>query len=426
MVSIGPVRWRLSPLGALFVWQWRFRMTDNGKVLLISVLIATSIGAGSLATLAYHLLCGLCALTIVAYAAGRRMRPRLRVENLLPRKAVAGMEVAGAIRLTNASTRPAHDVCAGVFGLPAGLQRVSEEAVLGALAPGESETFPVILRPLRRGLYPLPRACAYSTFPFHLMRTEGGIPKWTGPEQDGALLVYPHFHPVAAIDVPTNARYQPGGIMLSSSVGESMEYIGNREYHPGDSPRQLDHRSWARLARPVVKEYQEEYYCRVGLVLDTFVPGRRLPPPEGFPEVEAAISLAASAADALARGEYIIDLFAAGPEINVYRAGRHTAHFEHVLEILASLDVCRDDPFGKVAPALAEELGSISSVICVLLDWDDSRRQLVRAAREAGCATKILLVRDSPPSTPLFAEGPTESVRQISPRAIRGGGIETL
>ena len=97
-----------------------------------------------------------------------------------------------------------------------------------------------------------------------------------------------------------------------------------------------------------------------------------------------------------------------------------------MLEILASLDVCRDDPFGKVAPALAEELGSISSVICVLLDWDDSRRQLVRAAREAGCATKILLVRDSPPSTPLFAEGPTESVRQISPRAIRGGGIETL
>ncbi len=73
------------------------------------------------------------------------------------------------------------------------------------------------------------------------------------------------------------------------------------------------------------------------------------------------MSLAASVTGALSHGEYIIDIFAAGPELYVFRAGRHTAHFDNVLQILACVDACRNNPFDTISPAVSEELGNISA-----------------------------------------------------------------
>jgi uncharacterized protein (DUF58 family) len=284
--------------------------------------------------------------------------------------------------------------------------------------PGEHRSASIQLRPYRRGLYTLPPPRAYSTFPFNLTR-DG-----RSQAEASTVLVLPHFHPLAGLDVPIGTRYQPGGIALTSNVGESPEYIGNREYVPGDAARRIDHRSWARLAKPVVREYQEEYYCRVALVLDTFVPRRRRSGRRGFAALEAAISLSASVADALSRGEYLIDLFAAGPELYVFRAGRHTAHFENILEIVACVEACHHNPFETIAPALADELTNISTVIGVLLDWDASRRVLARTAVEMGCSVKLLVVCDGETSEPIdFDEG---QVIRLSVDQIEQGGIEVL
>ena len=179
------------------------------------------------------------------------------------------------------------------------------------------------------------------------------------------------------------------------------------------------------MARPVVREYQEEYYCRIALVLDTFIAPRRRRPATGFPELEAAISLAASVGDALSRGEYIIDLFAAGPELHVFRAGRHTAHLSQVLEILAGVGPCRQTPFARLTPALVNELTQISSVVCIFLDWDEEQQLLVRSACEAGCSVKVLVVRDKPPSKPFVAEGPVD-LKLLTPEHVFSGKLESL
>jgi uncharacterized protein (DUF58 family) len=240
--------------------------------------------------------------------------------------------------------------------------------------------------------------------------------------------VLPSFHPILEIDLPHGRRYQPGGIALTSQVGESPEYIGNREYRPGDPQKRIDFRAWARLAEPVVREYHEEFYCRIALVLDTHVDRLRRRPLTGFPELEAAVSLAATVADALARGEYIIDVFAAGPELYVFRAGRHTAHFENIMEILACVEECRSDPFEVIAPALADELGSLSTLVCVFLDWDRARESLVRAAIEAGCEAKVFVVRDGPTTMPIkHAEDLVHgAATQLTPEVVRQGGLERL
>lgn len=438
-------------------YLWTYRFTTGGKWVVAGLMFSAALGSASVEIPIYQIFCALFALLCVDRIAGYMVRPKLEVRGSFPTQATAGQTVAGQYTLVNRGKRTAYDLGLRFFSLPRSFQSADAETTLGQLPPGQTLAAAVRLRPNRRGLYTLPKPFAYSTFPFNLWRD--GRSQAEAPK----VLVFPHFHPIASLDVPVGTRYQPGGIALTSNVGESPEYIGNREYVPGDAARRIDYRSWARLARPVVREYQEEYYCRVALVLDTFVPPWRGPwsgefrsrvaefarirrnvdsnrvsswlrilansatgraGREGFAELEAAISLSASVADALSRGEYLIDLFAAGPELYVFRAGRHTAHFENILEIVACVEACRRNPFETIAPALADELTNISTVVGVFLDWDASRRHLARTAVEMGCSVKLLIVRDGPTSEPIdFEEG---SIRQLSIAEIRQGGIETL
>ncbi len=406
------------------VEAWYTTTTRDGKILAAAIIVCGSISSSSLDIPAFNLLSGLCTFAIVVYGAARLCRPRVQREGPVPDKAVAGARLAFSHTLVNGSKRNAYDVTAGFLLLPDEIESVDEAPLIPVLGPEGSATLTSTLRPLRRGLYPLPAPRVYSTFPFNVYRVRA--PRDRARPPSTPLLVYPHFHALSGIDVPVSARYQPGGIALSSNVGESPEYVGNRPYRPGDSRRHLDFRAWARLAQPVVREYQEEYYCRIALVLDTFVPGARKPPAQGFPDLEAAVSLTAAVADAMARGEYIIDIFAAGPALHVFRAGRHTAQFDSVLEILACVDACRTNPFEVVTPALTDELANVSTVICMLLDWDASREALVRAAADCGCSVKVIVLRDGETSASFAHLADECRITQYRPDNVTSGKIESL
>jgi len=411
---------RLAAIERAWRWMWRFRLTAAGKVMLAGIMLSGMTCWVTLSVPIYHVFCSLVALYLASSLFALLLHRKVTVRSEMPDRAVAGHDVTAVFHFTNHSRRSAYDLGAGFFDLPACVTQADGQDMLPRLAAGESARLEVHLNPIRRGLHALGDAYAYSSFPFHFSRN------WPRRCPGGSLLVLPDFHPIADVALPVGSRHQPGGIALTSNVGESPEYIGSREYRPGDSTRRIDFRSWARLAQPVVREYQEEYYCRVGLVLDTFVPGRRKPPPGGFDDLEAAVSLTAAAADALSRGEYIIDLFAAGPELHVFRAGRHTAHFENILEILACVEPCRKNAFEVVSPALADELENISAVVFVLLDWDASRRGLVRAAAEAGCSARVLIVRQRPTTDAIDDATRASGVRVLSPEQLRAEPPEIL
>lgn len=412
------MNWERSAAYRYLRYLWTYRFTTGGKWLIVALFSAAVLGSATIEIPIYQIFCALLVLLCADRITGFFLRPKLEVLGAFPNQAVVGQLVTGRYELVNRGKWPAFDLSVRYFRLPGAFDAVDGETTLGDLAPGERRAVMIRLCPQRRGLHSLPPPRAYSTFPFNLTR-DG-----RSRAQASSVLVLPHFHPLAALDVPIGTRYQPGGIALTSNVGESPEYIGNREYVAGDAARRIDHRSWARLAKPVVREYQEEYYCRVALVLDTFVPAGRRAGRQGFADLEAAISLSASVADALSRGEYLIDLFAAGPELYVFRAGRHTAHFDNIMEILAVVEACRRNPFETVAPALADELTNISTVICVFLDWDASRRRLAQTALEMGCSVKLLVVRDGETTEPIdFDEG---QISCLSIDQIMKGGIEVL
>ena len=404
-------------LHALYVY-WSSRFTTVGKGLALSLVLAMMVGSVSLAIPVYQLFSALAFLFGVSLVSEWVRRPKVKLNGSWPERVTAGESCRVRFTVENTSRRDAFDVSVALFDAPRELRVEGREQNVRHLPPGAAEDLEVDFEARRRGVYAVPPAWAFSTYPFNLWRHA------LGRRELRPLIVAPAFHPLEEIRLRFEQRYQPGGVALSSNVGESAEYIGNRDYRPGDPLRRIDYRSWGRLTRPVVREFHEEYYCRVGLVLDTYVRGRFR---RTSPAFEAAVSLAASIADALTRGEYIIDFFAAGPELYVFRAGRSLAHFDDVLEILAGVGPCRDDPFAKLLPALAEEAPRVSSMIYILLDWDGRREPLVRMAAEAGCAGKVVLVRNGEPSENLGgAESWTDDVALLAPEDVTEGRVAAI
>ena len=295
-------------------YLWKYELTPAGRMLFFCVVV-TSVGLGTVMVPVYQLFCVLFMAYVVHWLMNLAVRPKLKVEGRLPRRVGVGQELRTDIVLTNLSSwRPTYDLMLWLIDLPPSWRFESADLALGRLGPGETARLPLIFRPLSRGLFELPELRPHTTFPFNLVRSG------SARHALGAVTVVPSFHPIQSLEIPVGTRYQPGGVALSSHVGESPEYIGNREYIPGEPARRLDFRSWARTGKPVVREYQEEYYCRIALLLDTFVPeplGAGFQPAKFFKKrqvgslshepLEAAIQLAAAIADSLAATEHLID-----------------------------------------------------------------------------------------------------------------------
>jgi uncharacterized protein (DUF58 family) len=58
------------------------------------------------------------------------------------------------------------------------------------------------------------------------------------------------------------------GMHRSPYFGQSVEFVQHREYAPGDDPRHVDWKVWARQDRLTVKQYEEETNLRCTLLVD--------------------------------------------------------------------------------------------------------------------------------------------------------------
>ncbi|QRK11428.1 DUF58 domain-containing protein [Archangium violaceum] len=357
-------------------------LTPVGRVVLWSALAAGFLLLGGLvAPLILFFSFSVSALAAAAVV-GLPFRPRVSLTRLLPPPVSAGDTLTYRVRVENTGRRTVRHIAVEERGLPPELRRVGEPPIIDALAPGEHSEVTLRLTCSTRGVYELGALQAASLFPSALV-------KWPrrSPGKD-RLLVYPRFTPLESLDVPHGRNYQPGGIAVASRVGESTEFFGTREWHEGDRTRDIHWPSFARTGRLVVKEFQEEFFVRLALVLDV---QSRSAKEDAL--LEKALSLAAGMADVLARQEYIIDLFAAGPQVFHFQAGRALAHFEHILEILAAIESGERLDLDALEAALLPEASHLSAVIFVVMDWEPSRAALVERLKAHGVAVRVLSVR---------------------------------
>jgi len=202
-------------------------------------------------------------------------------------------------------------------------------------------------------------------------------------------LILPKRHAAPGFELPGTMKYQLGGVSLASSVGESEEFVSLREYRPGDPLRRMHWKSFAKLGKPIIKEYQEEFFVRHALILDTF----------GGPASEAifeeAVSIAASLAWTIQNQDSLLDLMFVGPEAYCFTSGRGVGHIEQMLEILASVQMCREKSFESLQHSVFTHAPELSGCVCVFLAWDQPRQDLVQGLLARRVPLRVLVVSES-------------------------------
>ena len=431
-------------LTALDGWIRR-RFTRAGWLLLGGLGASAVVGLDTNRTVAYQAFTFLLAVLLLAVGATRGFRPRVAVRRVLPRFATVGQPLGYHAAVRNLTRQPRAgltlldapddpgpgleefvgpdgDGDAGdnwwdrLVGYPRwqALVRRSRGALireqpLPTLPPLGEVDVKLELVPLRRGYLRFSGVTVSRLDPLGIFRACRWIPLAQ------SLLVLPERYPVAPIHLPGTRKFQQGGVALALSVGDSEEFVALRDYRPGDPLRRIHWKSWARVGRPMVREYQDEFFVRQALVLDTFAG------PGGRARLEAAVSVAASVACAVDTGESLLDLMFVGPRAYCFTAGRGVAHVDQMLEILASVGACRDQPFAALHRLVAARAASLSACLAVLLAWDGPRQAFVRQLDGLGVPTLVLLIAKpgEAPAVPLV--GRAARTLRLEVGAIREG-----
>jgi uncharacterized protein (DUF58 family) len=385
------------------------RFTAAGALVISGAVMTGAVGVDTTQSAAYQAFGFLAALLAAAALCLPLLRARVHVERELPRVATAGEPFTYRVRVSNpgtaavdglsliedlADTRPAFETFRAAARIPtyrawkrlidaARIAHVPEQS-LPALAPGATAEIEVRAQALRRGIAHSRGVTVARADPLGLARALMPVPRQAN------LVVLPRRYTLPPVTLPGSRRYQQGGVALAASVGDSREFLGLRDYRPGDPLQRIHWRSFARAAKPIVREYQDEYFERHALVLDTFArPGQER-------RFEEAVSIAASFACTIETRECLLDLMFIGAEAHVYTAGRGQLQTAGLLEILAGVQPCRDKPFAALGDAVLARRQALSGCICVLLGWDEPRRGLVHQLRSHGVALRVIAVTEEP------------------------------
>ena len=383
---------RYHPLfqGILFPWVWRVytqRFTRVGHYFLAATFVFMAFGSFTLDQQWYVPFTYAFGLWMVALLGMFGQRPRAKLTATHAGRISAGETLPVEIEI-EALGRRGLGWAVLPDRLPPAVDSVPPEGIaVAVLAPGEKAHLRLGLHCRRRGAYILRGFRVETAFPLGMMVAQQVF------SEKRSLLVYPRFTPLARLEAPGGRRYQPGEVALASHLGDSLEFIGNRDYREGDPIRSIDWRATARLNRPVVREYREEYLLRAAVLLDTHAPTLSGLPPPAF---ERAVSMTAAVSDYMARSDYLVDLFAAGPELHQLTTGHGTAFLDDILDLLACVDSQNKEDFETLEQALMEYLSQITIIVCVFLDWDTVRQGFVERLHAQGAGVKVVIVRDTP------------------------------
>lgn len=355
------------------------------------------------------------ALLLVVLLMGWLSRPRLDITCEMPARVECGSRFDLRYTISNTGRRSGRSLTVETLIYSDYFQLRLQRPSLEWLPRGTSETLVGSGSALERGVYTLPALRWDSDFPLGLWR-------WGRSERrERVLFVYPRYSRLVSLELPLGPRTQRELSASAELTREAFEFAGCREYRNGDALRHVHPRSSARIGAPVVKEFQTEGRTRTALLVDTYRQIKRhWPRLRGWHDpFEAALSLTAAIVEALSTGDRTLELLVAGPEVHRFVSAGRVGYFDTVLDILAGIDPCREDPLDQLEPLLLEEIQTIQGICLVLTGWDERRHLLVQELlmRDVGLLV-LLITPDGVPPESLPAD-----VRCLSARAILRGEV---
>jgi uncharacterized protein (DUF58 family) len=413
----------LRAVGALDQ-RLRERLTLAGWLVLGAAAAAAAAGLDTNLTVTYRAFAFLAALLVLSWFVSLFFRARVEASREMPRYATAGEPLSYRITVANrgprtlagtlvterfCDPRPSFDEWkrtrepgeerrnwfdrnVGYFRwrwlIDRRIPRDIAPAALAPLAPGERLSVKLGFTPRRRGRIEFSGFTLGRPDPLGLVKGLARVPL------EARLVALPKRYRLPEIALPGRRKFQPGGVSLAASVGDSEEFLALRDYRPGDPLQRVHWKSFARTGKPVVKEYQDEFFERHALVLDT---GSTHGEDAAF---EEAVALAASFVYTIDTQDCLLDLLFVGGEVRAYTAGRAQMRAEHMLEVLAGVAPSAPGDFAALARAVLGRRATLSSVIVIFVSWDEARARFVASLRAEGFDVRALLVGEGSAARP--------------------------
>jgi len=414
MKAIFKLFYRVYRFGTVLMHWSRRRFTSPGLAVAVGLVISASVGADAENTVVYQTFTLLLGLLTTAMAFSLFFRGKFSIERSVPRFGTVGEPLRYRVTVKNLTARPQngltllenlHDPRPGfrewlefqqaesrrVPAFRVSKRRRShpfrmatvKDAPLPPLPPHGAGEVTVEIQPYRRGVLRLTGATIARTDPLGLYRS------FVHASQVQFVLILPRRYPLPPLALPGAMRYQEGGVALAANVGRSEEFVSLRDYRRGDPVRHIHWRSWAKAGKPIVKEFEDEFFVRHALVLDTFTDDPKSEP------LEDAISVAASFACTVLTQESLLDLLFVGAESYCFTAGRGLGHADQMLEILASVKACTDKSFQTLEDLVINHVAVVSGCICVFIAWDGPRQDFVKKLRALDVPLMVFVVIES-------------------------------
>jgi hypothetical protein len=147
------------------------------------------------------------------------------------------------------------------------------------------------------------------------------------------------------------------------------------------------------VGAPQVREYRQEYFTRIGVVVDT---DQTKSSEETF---EAALSLTAGILSHFTRGEALIDLIVFGDEIHPFTMGRNLGFLDQALDLLAAVNPGPAWSLETLERQVEPHLSRLSSMVFITLAQDEKHRAFEEFVLARNVGIRSVYVTDRPAST---------------------------
>jgi uncharacterized protein (DUF58 family) len=179
------------------------------------------------------------------------------VERDVPRRTRVGDEVRAGLVIRNQGTR----------ALP--LHRVEDHfeafgptsVLVEPLRPGQSAHAELVRDAHRRGVFTGADVVQTTGAPFGLLRSSRRV------HVPSDLTVVPDWVDLRSFPILEPSSFPSDLLHERARTGAGEEFLGVRDYRPGDPPRAVHWRSTARAGHLIVREFEEQVASRVALVL---------------------------------------------------------------------------------------------------------------------------------------------------------------